>query len=136
MKKIVFYNGEENGVLVSAAYRDETFWLTPKTISELFSKDVKTINRHLVNIYEEGELLKSATISKFAIVQKEGNRNVDFYNLDAVIAVEYRVNSKAATRFRIWAANALKEYITKGLVLNNDMLKMAQNLVKIIFMKY
>lgn len=101
MKKIVFYNGEENGVLVSAAYRDETFWLTPKTISELFSKDVKTINRHLVNIYEEGELLKSATISKFAIVQKEGNRNVDFYNLDAVIAVEYRVNSKAATRFRI-----------------------------------
>ena len=113
--------------MVSVAYRDETFWLTQKTISELFDKDVKTINRHLINIYEEGELLKSTTISKFEIVQKEGNRkvkrNVDFYNLDAVIAVGYRVNSKAATRFRIWATNTLREYIIKGFVLNDDMLK-------------
>ena len=126
-RKIVFYNDDENDILVSVAYKDETFWLTQKTISELFGKDVKTINRHLINIYEEGELLKSATISKFEIVQKEGNRNVkrnvDFYNLDAVIAVGYRVNSKAATRFRIWATNTLKEYITKGFVLNDEMLK-------------
>lgn len=126
-RKIVFYNDKENDILVSVAYKDETFWLTQKTISELFEVNVPAINKHLLNIYEEGELIKEATISKMEIVQKEGNRNVkrnvDFYNLDAVIAVGYRVNSKAATKFRIWATNTLKEYITKGFVLNDDMLK-------------
>lgn len=126
-KQIIFYEDEESNVLISVAYKDETFWLTQKTISELFKVNVPAINKHLLNIYEDGELDKEATISKMEIVQNEGNRTVkrkvDFYNLDAVIAVGYRVNSKSATRFRIWATKTLKEYITKGFVINDDMLK-------------
>jgi len=98
-----------------------------KAMAELFDVNVPAISKHLSNIFEEGELFKEATVSKMEIVQMEGNRKVkrepEFYNLDAIIAVGYRVNSKKATRFRQWATKTLKDYITKGFVLNDDMLK-------------
>nr|DAX73234.1 MAG TPA: virulence protein RhuM family [Caudoviricetes sp.] len=101
--------------------------MTQKDIANLFRVDVSTINYHLKLIYKSEELSPNSTIGKIPIVQKEGNRevsrNVSFYNLDAIIAVGYRVNSKEATQFRIWATNTLREYIIKGFVLNDDMLK-------------
>lgn len=117
----MFYEDEDKNILINVAYKNETFWLTKKTMGELFEVNVPAINKHLLNIYNESELDKEGTISKMEIVQNEGNRTVkrkvDFYNLDAVIAVGYRVNSKAATKFRIWATKTLKEYITKGFVI-------------------
>jgi len=96
-------------------------------MAELFGVEVPAISKHLANIYETGELQEKSTLSILEIVQKEGNRNVkrklDFYNLDAIIAVGYRVNSHEATQFRIWATNTLKEFIIKGFVLNDEMLK-------------
>ena len=106
------------------------FWLTQKNIAQLFGVEVPAISKHLANIYESNELQKEATISILETVQIEGSRNVkrnvEFYNLDAIIAVGYRVNSKKATQFRIWATNTLKEYIVKGFVLNDEMLKNGQ----------
>jgi len=108
-------------------FENETFWMTQKAMAELFDVNVPAISKHLTNIYDEEELIKKSTVSKMEIVQKEGQRNVkrmqEFYNLDAIIAVGYRVNSKKATRFRQWATKTLKEYIIKGFVLNDDMLK-------------
>ena len=107
--------------------KDETLWLTQKMMAELFGVEVNTINYHLKEIFNSGELGKSSTIRKIRIVQNEGEREVDrdviFYNLDAIIAVGYRVNSKRATQFRIWATQVLKEYIIKGFVLNDERLK-------------
>ncbi|MDY6075256.1 MAG: virulence RhuM family protein [Bacteroidales bacterium] len=124
---IVLYQTDSTNVCVSVCYANETFWLTQKAMAELFGVNVPNISKHLSNIYEEGELSKEATVSKMEIVQLEGERQVkrqaEFYNLDAIIAVGYRVNSKQATAFRIWATRTLKEYITKGFVLNDDMLK-------------
>ena len=124
---IVLYQTDSTNVCVSVCYANETFWLTQKAMAELFGVNVPNISKHLSNIYEEGELRKEATVSKMEIVQLEGERQVkrqaEFYNLDAIIAVGYRVNSKQATAFRIWATKTLKEYITKGFVLNDDMLK-------------
>jgi len=124
---IVLYQTDSTNVCVSVCYANETFWLTQKAMAELFGVNVPNISKHLSNIYEEGELSKEATVSKMEIVQLEGERQVkrqaEFYNLDAIIAVGYRVNSKQATAFRIWATKTLKEYITKGFVLNDDMLK-------------
>ncbi|MBR1691442.1 MAG: virulence RhuM family protein [Lachnospiraceae bacterium] len=125
--EIVLYQIENTNVCVSVAYKDETFWMTQKAMAELFDVNVPAVSKHLANIYEEDELDKASTISKMETVQNEGNRTVkrkvDFYNLDAIIAVGYRVNSKKATRFRQWATKTLKEYITKGFVLNDEMLK-------------
>lgn len=125
--EIVLYQVEDTNICVNAVFKDETFWMTQKAMAELFDVNVPAISKHLYNIFEEGELFKEATVSKMEIVQMEGNRKVkrepDFYNLDAIIAVGYRVNSKKATRFRQWATKTLKEYITKGFVLNDDMLK-------------
>lgn len=125
--EIVLYQIEDTNVCINVVYEEETFWLTQKAMAELFDVNVPNISKHLANIYEEGELDKSSTVSKMEIVQKEGTRDVqrekEFYNLDAIIAVGYRVNSKKATRFRQWATNTLKEYITKGFVLNEAMLK-------------
>ena len=121
---ILLYETEDGKVNVDVILKDETIWLTQKSMAELFDVNVPAINKHLNNIYEEGELMKSSTISKMEIVQQEGGRNVkrnvDFYNLDAIIAVGYRVNSKKATQFRIWATNILKEYIIKGFALNDE----------------
>lgn len=123
---IVLYQNDSN-VCVNVYYNNETFWLTQKAIAELFGVNTQAITKHLGNIYQEQELNKEATCSKMEQVQQEGGRQVkrfvDFYNLDAVIAVGYRVNSHQATAFRIWATKTLKEYITKGFVLNDDMLK-------------
>ena len=124
---IVLYQNEDSNVCVNVYYRNETFWLTQKAMAELFGVNTQAITKHLGNIYLEQELSKEATCSKMEQVQQEGERQVkrlvDFYNLDAVIAVGYRVNSRQATAFRIWATRTLKEYITKGFVLNDDMLK-------------
>ena len=124
--EIVLYKMEDANVCVSVYYENETFWLTTKAMAELFGVKTQAITKHLGNIYEE-ELIREATCSKKEQVQIEGVREVrrivDFYNLDAIIAVGYRVNSKKATKFRQWATKTLKEYITKGFVLNDDMLK-------------
>ena len=125
--EIVLYQVDDANVCVSVIFKDETFWLTTKSMSELFGINAQGITKHLQNIYEEEELVKEATCSKMEQVQIEGSRSVsrmvDYYNLDAIIAVGYRVNSKKATRFRQWATKTLKEYITKGFVLNDELLK-------------
>ncbi|GHV12544.1 hypothetical protein FACS1894162_8580 [Bacteroidia bacterium] len=125
--KIVLYQTEQGNVTVNVVFRDESFWLTQKAMAELFGVEIPAVSKHLKNIYDDGELSNTSTISKMEIVQNEGERTikrmVDFYNLDAIIAVGYRVNSKKATHFRIWATQTLKEYIIKGFVLNDEMLK-------------
>lgn len=127
---IILYTTPDGHVNVQIQFEDGTFWLTQKRMAELFGVNVRTINEHLQNIFNSGELDKDSTIRKIRIVQKEGSREVsrelDFYHLDAIIAVGYRVNSYQATRFRVWATNTLREYITKGFVLNDEMLKNGQ----------
>ena len=124
---IVLYQADNTNVCVSVCYANETFWLTQKAMAELFGCSSDNISLHLKNIYAEKELEEISTTEFFSVVQKEGTRDVSrqikFFNLDAIIAVGYRVNSKQATAFRIWATKTLKEYITKGFVLNDDMLK-------------
>lgn len=109
---------------IEARYENETVWLSQKLMAELFTVDVRTINEHLRNIYETGELQRDATIRKFRIVQTEGSRqvsrSVDFYNLDAIISVGYRVNSVRATQFRQWATGVLREFAIKGYVLDKQ----------------
>lgn len=126
-QNIILYQIDDSNVCVSVIFEDETFWLTTKAMAEIFGVKSQAITKHLGNIYEEEELTREATCSKKEQVQIEGGRevrrNLDFYNLDAIIAVGYRVNSKKATKFRQWATKTLKEYITKGFVLNDDMLK-------------
>ena len=128
----LIYNAPQGGVKVEVVVKDETVWATQKAIAELFGVQVPAVNKHLINIYEDGELERGATISKMEIVQKEGEREVvrtvDFYNLDAIISVGYRVNSRQATQFRIWATKTLREYIQKGFVLDDDRLKNGQAL--------
>ena len=125
--KIIFYQSQDNNVIINVTYLDDNFWLTQKAIAQLFGVEVPAICKHLKNIYDEVELSKDATISIMETGQQEGNRSVnrkvEFYNLDAIIAVGYRVNSKQATHFRIWATQTLKEFIIKGFVLNDVMLK-------------
>nr|WP_315256713.1 virulence RhuM family protein [uncultured Flavobacterium sp.] len=125
--KIIFYQNKDSNVVINVTYFEDNFWLTQKLTAQLFGVEVPAINKHLNNIFEENELNKEATISKMEIVQQEGSRQVkrqvDFYNLDAIIAVGYRINSKQATQFRIWATKTLKEYIIKGFVLHDEMLK-------------
>lgn len=125
--KFLIYETTEGKVDIDVILKDETIWLTQKSMAELFDVEQPAIAKHLINIYNEEELLKDSTYSKMELVQKEGTRNVkrniEFYNLDAIIAVGYRVNSKAATKFRIWATSILKDYIIKGFVLDKEKLK-------------
>jgi len=125
--EVILYQIDETNVCVNVIFKDETFWLSQKLMAELFGCSTDNISLHLRNIYSEEELDEKSTAEYFSVVQKEGarevNRNLKCYNLDAIIAVGYRVNSKKATRFRQWATNTLKEYITKGFVLNDEMLK-------------
>ena len=118
---ILFYKSPQGETRIEVIFNSETFWMSQKRMATLFGVDVRTINYHLNQIYESGELTKSATIRKIGIVQTEGVRDVErtplFYNLDAIIAVGYRVNSYQATQFRIWATSVLKEFIIKGFVL-------------------
>lgn len=134
---ILLYTDAHGKVKVEVIYEDESFWLSQKKMAELFDVSVPTINEHLQNIFKTHELQESATIRKFRIVQREGNRDVnreiDFYNLDAIIAVGYRVNSHSATQFRIWATATLKEFIIKGFVLDDERMKQGKRFGKDYF---
>jgi hypothetical protein len=134
---IIFYSSPAGHMKVEVIFNDETFWLNQKRLAELFGVEVNTINYHLKEIYKSGELVEEATIRKIRIVQKEGNRDVarevDFYNLDAIIAVGYRVNSFQATQFRIWATKTLREFIIKGFVLDDERLKQGKRFGKDYF---
>ncbi len=125
--EFLLYAAPDGAVKVRVLFKDETAWLTQKALAELFGVKVPAINKHLKNIFESGELDRSATISKTEIVQSEGGRDVargiELCNLDAIIAVGYRVNSYQATQFRIWANKTLREFIIKGYVLDDERLK-------------
>lgn len=116
---VVFYDGNEGDINYPFKFIDDTFWTTQKVMASLFGVEIPAINKHLSNIFDDGELNREATISKMEIVQREGNREVkrlvDFYNLDAIIAVGYRVNSKSATQFRQWATARLHGLIMASL---------------------
>lgn len=138
-KNFILYTAADGEVKLGVFVSDETLWLSQKNMAELFDVDVRTVNAHLKNIFNEGELIEDSTIRDFRIVQKEGNREVSrevaFYNLDAIIAVGYRVNSRRATQFRIWATNVLKEFIIKGFVLDDERLKQGEHTFKEDFFK-
>lgn len=124
---IIMYTTEDGITKVEVVFDNDTVWLSLEQIAELFQKNKSTISRHIKNIFLEGELVSEATVAKFATVQKEGNRTVerqiDYYNLDVIISVGYRVKSLRGTQFRIWAMNVLKEYMKKGFALDDDRLK-------------
>jgi hypothetical protein len=134
---IIFYTSAQGHARVEVIYEGETFWLTQKRMAELFGVDVRTINEHLKNIYDTQELSREGTIRNFQIVQMEGSRNVSreviCANLDAIIAVGYRVNSFQATQFRIWATKTLREYIIKGFVLDDERMKQGSRFGKDYF---
>lgn len=122
--QILLYNSENGKVNVTVTYLNDTFWLTQKAIAALFGVEVPAISKHLKNIFETGELVENSVVSKMETTANDGKKYLTaYYNLDAIIAVGYRVNSKQATQFRIWATQTLKEFIIKGFVLNDDMLK-------------
>lgn len=123
-QNIVLYQIDNTNICVSVYYQGETFWLSQKAMAELFGCSTDNISLHLKNIFSEGELNKDSVTEKYSATAADGkNYLTTFYSLDAIIAVGYRVNSKQATAFRIWATKSLKEYIIKGFVLNDDMLK-------------
>ena len=131
----LIYNSVEENVSVNAVIHDETIWLTQKAMAELFDVGVPAINKHLKNIFEEGELDENMVVSKMEITTPHGaiegktqTHETKFYNLDAIISVGYRVNSRRATHFRIWATGVLKEYVTKGFALDDDRLKQGKTL--------
>lgn len=128
----LFYTTDEGEVNVEVFLQNETVWLTQKAMAELFGVVKSTISEHLSNIYDSDELDKEATVRKFRTVQKEGDREVsrelEYYNLDAIISVGYRVNSYQATQFRKWATRTLKEYLTKGFALDDERLKQGKKL--------
>ena len=125
--EIVIYQTEDGITKLSVNLQDETVWLSLEQMAELFQRDKSTISRHIKNVFEEGELPQSSTVANFATVQKEGERevarNIEYYNLDVIISVGYRVKSIRGTQFRIWANSVLKEYIKKGFALDDERLK-------------
>ncbi|MBN2635907.1 MAG: virulence RhuM family protein [Prolixibacteraceae bacterium] len=130
--EIILYSTPQGEIKIEVFLQDETVWLTQRAMGELFGVSKKTISEHLVNIYKSNELQREATVRKIRTVQKEGERevarNLDFYNLDAIISVGYRVNSHQATQFRIWATKTLKEFLIKGFVLDDERLKQGKKL--------
>lgn len=121
---VIFYTTPKQQIRVEVHFEDETFWLTQKRMAELFGVQVPAITKHLKNIFADGELLENSVISILETTAADGKRyQTQFYNLDAIIAVGYRVNSAEATQFRIWATQVLKEYIIKGFVLDDERLK-------------
>lgn len=130
--EILLYTTPNGNVKVEIYLQDETIWLTQQKIADLFGVERSVVTKHLINIYNDGELDKIATCAKIAQVQTEGNREVirpiEFYNLDAIISVGYRVNSTQATHFRIWATERLKEYIIKGFTMDDERLKNPNNI--------
>ena len=137
VKNIILYSTPQGNVNVQVVFNNNTFWLTQKAMSQLFAVDVPAISKHLANIFDTHELQKDATISILETVQQEGSRNVkrnvEFYRLEAVLAVGYRVNSSEATQFRIWATDTLKEFITKGFILDDERLKQGKDFGKDYF---
>lgn len=137
---ILLYKTKQGETHIEVIFNSETFWMSQKRMADLFGVDVRTINYHLGQIYKSGELTKEATIRKIGIVQSEGERDVErtplFYNLDAIIAVGYRVNSYQATQFRIWATSVLKEMIVKGFLLDDERLKQGKHFGKDYFETY
>ncbi|MBU0974608.1 virulence RhuM family protein [Patescibacteria group bacterium] len=133
----VIFKTSTGKVNVDVFFKDNTLWLTQKVMAELFETSKQNISLHLKNIFSEGELSLQATVKDFLTVQKEGNRNVtrkvEFYSLDAIIAVGYRVNSKRATQFRIWATNVLQEFIVRGFAMDDEKLKQIQHFGKDYF---
>lgn len=133
--KFLIYNSSDGDVNIDTLVKDDTIWLTQKSIAELFGVQTPAISKHLKNIFEEGELNEDMVISKMemttrhgAMVNKTQTKDVNFYNLDAIISVGYRVNSHKATQFRIWATKALKEYMLKGFVLDDERLKQGSDI--------
>lgn len=130
---IEIYQTQDGQAQVEVRFENETVWLSLSQIAALFGRDKSVISRHLKNIYEEGELEQNSTIAKNATVQQEGQRritrNIEYYNLDAILSVGYRVNSKCGTQFRIWATARLKDYLVKGYALNQQRLQ--QNAVEL-----
>lgn len=125
LRDLIIYQSQNNeNISIEVLYDNEDFWLTQKSMGKLFGVEVNTINYHLKEVFKSGELIKESVIRKIRITANDGkNYNTNFYSLDAIIAVGYRVNSKEATDFRIWATNTLKEFIKKGFVLNDEFLK-------------
>jgi hypothetical protein len=126
--EMILYQTQQGTVRIEVLFHDETFWLNQRKIAELFGVDLRTVSYHLNEVYESGELSRKATLQKIWRVQQEGTRDVrreiEFYNLDAIISVGYRVNSVQATQFRILATQTLREFITKGFVLDDERLKL------------
>lgn len=124
---IVMYTTEDGLTKIEVTFENDTVWLSLEQMAELFQRDKSTVSRHIKNIFAEGELKQRATVAKFATVQMEGNRQVtrdiEYYNLDVIISVGYRVKSLRGTQFRIWASSVLKEYMKKGFALDDDRLK-------------
>ena len=135
--ELILYQTQEGTVRIEVLYESETFWLNQKKIAELFGVELPTISYHLKEIYDTGELSREATLRKIQRVQREGSRDVtrqiEFYNLDAIISVGYRVNSTQATQFRIWATQTLREFVIKGFVLDDERLKLNKRFGKDYF---
>ena len=135
-EKVIIYQTEDRSIEILTHLEYETVWLSQKHMAELFDKDSDTIGLHLKNIYLTGELQEKATTEKYSVVQKEGKREVkrkiQFYNLDAIISVGYRVNSKKGTQFRIWATKVLKEYTLRGFTVNKHRLEQKEQKVQIL----
>ncbi|WP_259680909.1 virulence RhuM family protein [Limosilactobacillus fermentum] len=131
--KFLLYKNGDTDISINVIISDDTIWATQKSMASLFGKGTSTINEHLKEIYNSQELVPDSTIRKFRIVQNEGNRQVsrsiNFYNLDAIISVGYRVNSLQATRFRQWATKVLKEYMIKGFAMDDERLKQGETLL-------
>ena len=120
-ENLLIYKNEEGNIIVDAIFKDETLWLTQKAMSKVFDVQVPAISKQLKNIFDDEELVKDSVVSKMEITADDGKRyNTEVYNLDAIIAVGYRINSKKATQFRIWATKILKEYMIKGFALNDE----------------
>ncbi len=131
---VVLYTSPDGKVMVNAIVKDETLWMTQAGMAMLFEVDKSSISRHLKNIFLEGELIEEVVVAKIATTTRHGamadkmqQKDVNYYNLDAIIAVGYRVNSRRATQFRIWATSVLKEYIIKGFALDDKRLKKGGN---------
>ena len=131
--EIIIYTSEDGSISLDTKLENDTIWLTQKQMAELFDKNIRTVNEHINNIFKEGELDKISVIRNFRITASDGKQyDTNFYNLDVIISVGYRVKSLRGTQFRIWATNTLKEYLTKGYVINEKMLKTQQNKIQML----
>ena len=134
MNEIILF--ENQGVKLEVNLKDETVWLNLEQMTELFNRDKSVLSRHINNVYKEGELDRNSTVAKFATVQNESGRtvtrNIEYYNLDVIISVGYRVKSKEGTKFRQWANKVLKDYMLKGYAVNQKRLEYLEKTIKLI----